>query len=79
VNTPLSEIEIIFRSLAGEDVTKSSISCTGETPDDIAGIDPSDLDATGEDGDPDPAFDDRDEVYTDLVPGTYNCTIVIDP
>jgi hypothetical protein len=77
-NTPLSEIEIIFRSLAGAGVTASTIDCAGETPDD-GGIEPGDADDTGEDGQNNPVFDDLDEVYTDLVPGTYNCTIVIDP
>ena len=63
VNTPLSEIEVIFRSLAGPGVTKAtSISCVGSG---------GPLDSSG--------TENEDEVFTDLLPGTYTCTIVVDP
>jgi hypothetical protein len=77
VNTPLSEIQVKFKSLAdgntaGTGVTRASIVCaqgtttlTPKTP--------------GENGSADPAFDDSDETFTDLAPGTYTCTVVIDP
>jgi hypothetical protein len=32
-----------------------------------------------ENGAADPAFDDTDETFTDLAPGTYDCTVVVDP
>jgi hypothetical protein len=70
-DTPLSKIEVIFTSLAGTGVTKASIVCADSTP--------STIDAVSENGDPDPAYDDTDEVFTDLAPGTYTCTIVVDP
>ena len=85
VNIPLSEIEVICRSLGNltgddGDVTRCSIVCTG--PEGVEAADDGGLlgsDITGEDGDPDPAFDDVNEVFTDLVPRTYNCAVVIDP
>jgi hypothetical protein len=64
-NTPLSEIQVLFRSLAGPGVTNASIDC---------GVAP-----VSENGDPEPAFDDTDETFTDLAPGTYTCTVVVDP
>jgi uncharacterized repeat protein (TIGR01451 family) len=64
-NAPLGEIEILFSDL-GSGETGASIVCTGLTPVD-------------ENGDADPAFDDTDETYTNLVPDTYNCQIVVDP
>ena len=70
-DTPLSEIEVIFRSLAGTGVTNASIVCEDSTPAAIA--------AVSENGDPDPAFDDTDETFTNLAPGTYTCTVVVDP
>jgi Prealbumin-like fold domain len=70
-DTPLSEIEVQFRSLAGAGVTTSSIVCEDSTP---ATVDP-----VSENGDPDPASDDTDETFTDLEPGTYKCTVVVDP
>lgn len=75
-NKPLSEIEIIFTSLAGTGVTQlgDHITCTG--PGGV--VDDDDADTAGP-----PPFNhavlDRDETFTDLVEGTYNCTIVIDP
>lgn len=69
-DTPLSEIGVTFTSLAGEDVTAASIACeTGSTT----------VDAVAENGSADPAYDDTDETFTDLEPGTYTCTVVIDP
>jgi hypothetical protein len=64
-DTPLSEIQVQFRSLAGADVTKASIDC-GTAP-------------VSENGSADPAFDDTDETITNLAPGTYTCTVVVDP
>jgi hypothetical protein len=32
-----------------------------------------------ENGNADPAFDDTDETFTNLAPGTYTCTVVVDP
>ena len=69
-DTPLSKIQVLFTSLAGTDVTKASIVC-------------SDADGTvgpvSENGSLDPAYDDTNETYTNLVPGTYTCTVVVDP
>jgi hypothetical protein len=70
-DTPLSEIQVQFRSLAGEGVTAASIVCTDEAD---AVVDP-----VSENGQADPAFDDTDETITDLLPGTYTCTVVVDP
>lgn len=64
-NAPLGEIEVQFRDL-GSGETNASIVCAGLTP-------------VSENGDPDPAFDDTDEVFTNLPPGTYNCQVVVDP
>lgn len=63
-NTPLSNITVSFESQVSGG-TASQISCTGLT-------------ATPPDGTPG-AFDDTSETFTDLEPGTYNCTVVIDP
>ena len=35
--------------------------------------------ADSENGAADPAFDDTDETFSDLPPGTYNCQVVVDP
>lgn len=68
-DTPLSEIEVKFTSLAGAGVTKASIVCAnGGT-----------IAAVSENGAADPAFDDSDETFTKLTPGTYTCTVVVDP
>jgi hypothetical protein len=60
-----------FTSLAGAGVTKAAIACSsnnlGTT---VAPV--------SENGAADPALDDTNEVYR-VVPGTYTCTIVIDP
>jgi hypothetical protein len=63
VNVPLSEIEVIFRSLAGYGVTEAVITCVDK--DGAMAFDS--------------GTDDEDEVYTLLPPETYTCTIVIDP
>jgi hypothetical protein len=70
-DTPLSKIEVIFTSLAGSGVTNASIVCADSTP--------ATIDAVSENGAADPAFDDTDETFTNLAPGTYTCTVVIDP
>ena len=63
-NTPLSNITVSFTSqVAGG--TAAQISCTGLT-------------ATPPDGTPG-AFDDTSESFQNLLPGTYTCTVVIDP
>ena len=63
-NTPLSNITVSFASqIPGG--TAATISCTGLT-------------ATPPDGTPND-FDDTSETFEDLVPGTYTCTVVIDP
>jgi hypothetical protein len=72
-DTPLSKIEVIFTSLAGTDVTKAQIVCVkGATT----------IEAVSENGSPDntpPVYDDTDETFTNLDPGTYTCTVVVDP
>jgi hypothetical protein len=75
-NTPLSAIEVQCDSVAGPGVTRCSIVCTGQTAD-SATTNPGDN--LGENGNPDPAFDDTHEIFTSLVPGAYNCQVVIDP
>jgi len=65
VDTPLSEITISFTSLAGAGVTAATIECSGLT-------------ASPPDATPG-LFDDASETFTDLLPGTYTCTMVIDP
>jgi hypothetical protein len=69
-DTPLSQIEVKFTSLAGPGVTAASIACAnGGTT----------VNAVSENGTAEPAFDDTDETFTNLVPGTYICTVVVDP
>ena len=63
-NTPLSNITVSFQSQVNGG-TASQISCTGLT-------------ATPPDGSPN-AFDDTSETFQDLEPGTYTCTVVVDP
>jgi len=65
-DTPLTTIEVIVTSQAGAGVTNSSIVCDSGPAD-------------SENGDDDPAFDDTDETFSDLPPGTYNCQVVVDP
>jgi uncharacterized surface anchored protein len=63
-NTPLSNITVSFESqVLGG--TAATISCTGLT-------------ATPPDSTPN-AFDDTSETFKDLEPGTYTCTVVVDP
>src|SRR5919205_3515206 len=59
-DTPLTKIQVIVTSQAGAGVTSSSITCDSGSAD-------------SENGDPDPDFDDKNESYSDLPPGTYNC------
>lgn len=63
-NVPLSNITVSFESQV-EGATVAKISCA-------------DLLADPEDETPD-VFDDVSETYYDLLPGTYTCTVVIDP
>lgn len=70
VNTPLSQVQVIFTSLAGAGVTRSAIVCSngGGT-----------VTPVSENGGADPAFDDTNETFTNLRPGLLTCTIDIDP
>jgi hypothetical protein len=63
-NTPLSNITVSFSSQVPGG-TAATIDCT-------------DLTATPPDGTP-AVFDDTSETFEDLEPGTYSCTVVIDP
>lgn len=63
-NVPLSDIGVTFSSQV-PGATAAKISCTGLTADPA--------DATPN------AFDDTAEAFKNLTPGTYNCTIVVDP
>jgi uncharacterized surface anchored protein len=63
-NTPLSDITVSFTSeITGG--TAAKISCTG-------------LATNPPDGTPN-VFDDTSETFTGLEPGTYSCTVVVDP
>jgi hypothetical protein len=63
-NIPLTDLTVsVSPQVAGS--TKSKITCTGLTP--------TPADATPA------AFDDTSETVNDLEPGTYTCTVVIDP
>ncbi len=64
VNTPLSDITVSFSSQITNG-TAAKIACTGLT-------------ATPPDGTPN-AFNDTSETFVNLKPGTYNCTVEIDP
>jgi uncharacterized repeat protein (TIGR01451 family) len=68
-NPPLAEIQVLVTDL-GSGETNSSIVCAEGT---------TTIPAVSENGNPDPAFDDTDETFTNLDPGTYTCTVVIDP
>jgi uncharacterized surface anchored protein len=63
-NTPLSNITVSFESQVPGG-TAATIECTGLT-------------ATPADGTPN-VFDDVSETFKDLEPGTYACTVVVDP
>lgn len=71
-DTPKSKIQVKFTSLAGDGVTTSHIVCSDGTTSNITPV-------GGEQGSADPAFDDTDETITNLPPGTYTCTVVVDP
>jgi uncharacterized surface anchored protein len=70
-DTPLSEIQVKFTSLAGAGVTKASIVC--EHPVGTA------VSPVSENGSADLARDDADETFTSLKPGVYTCTVDVDP
>jgi Prealbumin-like fold domain len=72
VNIPLSSIGVTFNSSAGPGVTKASIVCATGSP-----LVP--IAASSENGSADPALDDSNEAFTGLQPGTYTCTVVVDP
>ena len=63
-NTPLTDLTVSVNSQV-DGGTRSKITCT-------------DLSPTPSDGTPN-AFDDISETVKDLEPGTYTCTVVIDP
>jgi uncharacterized surface anchored protein len=63
-NTPLSNITVSFESQVSGG-TAATIDCTGLT------ADPPDGTPT--------AFDDSSETFRNLEPGTYTCTVVVDP
>jgi hypothetical protein len=68
-NAPLGEIGVTFKDL-GSGETKASIVCKqGVTT----------VAAVSENGADDPAFDDTNETFTNLAPGTYDCQVVVDP
>jgi hypothetical protein len=68
-NTPLTNITVTATSqVAGG--TASKITCANATP---TNIEPDPADGTPT------AFDDTTETIKNLVPGTYTCTIVVDP
>jgi hypothetical protein len=70
-DTPLSSVQVKFTSLAGSGVTAASIVCADSA---AATVDP-----VSENGSAEPALDDTDETITNLKPGTYTCTVVVDP
>jgi uncharacterized surface anchored protein len=69
-DTPLSQVEVKFTSLAGTTVTKAAIVCSNAS---------GTVAAVSENGQADNAFDDTDEVFTNLKPGLLTCTVNIDP
>ena len=76
VNTPLGEIAITFKSLpdnntSGTGATRAQIDCTSINEVTENG---------GADTTPYPGtLDDFNETFTNLAPGTYTCTIFVDP
>jgi hypothetical protein len=66
---PLGQIGVRFTDL-GSGETHASIVCTKGT---------TTVGAVSENGLVDPAFDDTNETFTNLAPGTYSCQVVIDP
>ena len=77
-DTPLSQIEVKFTSLAGAGVTASQIVCKKGTT-----VVPANTENGGDDNETTPVFDDTDEVFgngtSTLDPGVYTCTVDIDP
>jgi len=73
VDTPLSKFQIIFTSLAGAGITNAQIVCNV----------PANFEDGGADTTAPPTFDDTNETFgngtSTLLPGSYNCTIDIDP
>jgi hypothetical protein len=68
-DTPLSKIQVKYFRQGTQTETKASIVCaSGST-----------IAADSENGDADPAFDDTDESFSNLAPGTFTCTVVVDP
>jgi hypothetical protein len=79
-DTPLSRIEVKATSLAGTGITRSQIVCQDSSSATVG--------ANSENGSADgttasPVLDDTDELFgngtSGLTPGTYTCTVVIDP
>jgi len=72
---PLSTIEVKFFRVGTQTETSASIVCKDASNNVVS--------AVSENGNADPAFDDTDETFgngtSTLVPGTYTCTVVIDP
>lgn len=64
VNDPLSKITVLFESKAGPGVTQATIQCTGEAS-------PANL--------PEGTPPTGGKVLDNLIPGTYACTVVVDP
>ena len=70
-----------FKNVTFENIplTDLTVSVNSQVPGGTAStIDCTNLTATPPDGTPN-AFDDTSETFEDLEPGTYNCTVVIDP
>jgi uncharacterized repeat protein (TIGR01451 family) len=66
---PLGNIGVTFTD-GGSGETHASIVCAAGT---------TTISADSENGAADPAFDDTNESFSNLAPGTYNCQVVIDP
>lgn len=69
VDQPLSKIQVKFTPFATGSTTSSIVCAKGATT----------KAADSENGSVDPAQDDTDETFSSLDPGTYTCTIIIDP
>jgi len=68
LNNPLSEIVITFYSLAGDGVTvATNVSCVGEDP------------LVYDSEEKGPLAHNASATFTNLLEGTYTCTIVVDP
>ncbi len=66
-NTPLSQIQVLFSSLAGTGITSAVIECTDANGNTLTFTGTAGLSQTYGNG------------TATLVPGTYTCTVVIDP